>query len=242
MQKYKIINQELIFDKDFNESLTNFIFPENIKKIQFGYDYNKSIKNVTFPDELIELKFNYSFNKSLQNIKLPDKLELLELGEKFNYNLYTTYFPKTLRTLIMNIGFFPPNNIFIPSTITELSIIYSDFNCNTYEFPLSIKKLLIRENYYRNMFEENIPYMNNLPVSLEDFTCPIWIKLKNIPNTIKRINFETIYECNKNISHELLNRNLVELKKLTCSVFIDNEIIDITKLNIQNVNNIPLEL
>lgn len=92
---------KITFDNNFNESLTNIVFPSTIKSIIFGNKFNQII-DFKLPEELEELSFGKNYNQKLENHHIPNNIISLEIlnsymNIKLNYKLF-----KNLNYLILD--------------------------------------------------------------------------------------------------------------------------------------------
>jgi hypothetical protein len=107
---------KITFDNNFNESLTNIVFPSTVKSIIFGNKFNQII-DFKLPEELEELSFGKNYDQVLENHNIPSSIISLKIlnssmNIKLNYKLF-----KNLDYLILdnntnkNIINMIPNNL-----------------------------------------------------------------------------------------------------------------------------------
>ena len=73
---YEINDDWLVFCDQFNEPLSNVVFPVGIQKIIFGWDFNQDINNL-LPNSLTHLIFSFCFNQDVS--QLPKSLIYLKI-------------------------------------------------------------------------------------------------------------------------------------------------------------------
>ena len=64
-QYFNTYKKELVFPKNFNESIENVKWPDSLKTINFGNRFNQPIEDVKWPDSL---EIIYYFTKSIIKI------------------------------------------------------------------------------------------------------------------------------------------------------------------------------
>ena len=119
---YRIDDNYVVFDDDFNDVLTEDILNEISKypKIEFGWYFNQRIDNLY--QGLETLKLNGFFNRPINN--LPQGLNELLLGWNFNQPLD-----------------------FLPQGLKELTIINPNYSHDLLNLPQGLKKIKISQNY-----------------------------------------------------------------------------------------------
>ena len=124
-------NDWLVFDDDFNDQITNVVFPTGIQKIRFGWHFNQEIRNL--PNSLTHLIFGFYFNQEIRN--LPNSLTHLTFGHDFNQKMHN-----------------------LPNSLTHLTFGWC-FNQEMHNLPKSITYLIF--NYWSDhRFNHNLnPYL-----------------------------------------------------------------------------------
>jgi len=79
-----IVDGWLIYTENITFDSFKNLFRE-YNKISFGDNFNRSIDDIIFPDNIEFLYFGASFNQRVDN--LPTKLRILSLGCSFNHEL-----------------------------------------------------------------------------------------------------------------------------------------------------------
>src|SRR6185503_19745901 len=91
--------KELMFDWQFNQTLTEGAIPDQITKITFGINFNKNVLPNTLPKQLTSLSFGHYFKSRLHEGSLPENLTSLFLGHYFNYPFRENVLPTNLTHL-----------------------------------------------------------------------------------------------------------------------------------------------
>ena len=130
---YEIIDGWMVFDKWFNEPLTDVDFPSGIQKIRFGDYFNQNVSQL--PNSLTHLTFGYYFNQDISN--LPNSLTHLTFGDYFNQDV--SNLPNSLTHLTFGWNFNQDVSN-LPNSLTYLKFGYC-FNQNISKLPKSITYL-----------------------------------------------------------------------------------------------------
>jgi hypothetical protein len=163
----------LTFGDYFNQQIC---LNNTITHLKFGKFFNQPIE---LNDELTHLKFGKSFN---QPIKLNDKLIYLEFGENFNQ-------PIKLNNELIHLEFGENFNQPINIYETKLKSLVLKNKINEFiNLPNTLEYLYLDStNEYVKYLIDNL---NNNLIEIE-FGTKFNIELNNLPNSIKKLNFES---------------------------------------------------
>ena len=125
---YEIIDGWMVFNNEFNDSLSNVVFPVGIQKIEFGWHFNQDVSNL--PNSLTHLTFGYDFNQDVSN--LPNSLTHLYFSNNFNQDI--SKLPNSL-THLRFWWAFNQDVSQLPKSITYLN--FSDWCNNKFNQPLN---------------------------------------------------------------------------------------------------------
>lgn len=182
---------EIKFADNFNNYITNLVFPDSLRYIIFGKYYNKPVLNL--PNKLIYLKFGNYFDQPVNNIKLPDSLEYLIFGKYFNQKLDKLNLSQNLLFLKFGTWFNKPvNNLKIPNKLNHIifgesfnkeidSLINS--NIKKLEFPGYLDDM----GYPKRQFDSKLPkYLIYLKIGshLDDYYRHLNLDPESIKNLI----------------------------------------------------------
>lgn len=131
-------NNLIIFIRDFNEPLNNYIeIINNHDTIFFGRLFNKDISILPPNITCIIFSSDSEFNQEIKDF--PFNLKKIFFGNKFNKNLE-----------------------YLPNSLEELEFYsFSEFNNDLSNLPTSIKKITLGKNYSKelNNLPSNIEYL-----------------------------------------------------------------------------------
>jgi hypothetical protein len=143
----------LYLSEGFNQEITKL--PKKLEILAFGSNYDISLNNTIFPENLKEIHFGTFFNQNID--KLPDTIQHITLGSRFNKVI--SKFPKSLNSLTIENNYISLDNLPItlkkfttgygcskslnnlPDSIEEINIL--NYSCNITKFPKELKKLTI---------------------------------------------------------------------------------------------------
>lgn len=177
---------------EYNITLDNFKFSDEILYVNFGDNYNLPIDNTVFPKFLLSISFGKNFNQSLNNVKFPNTLQSIIFHNNNVQTINNTYFPPSL----MYISFYGIN---VDILTLPLSINTVYFGNGIYNIDLVIKmpKLLrkiIFDTDYTNIIEHI-----DFPDSLEIIKIyKLYTPLINLPPSLKELHIYH-YDNNKYI-------------------------------------------
>jgi hypothetical protein len=108
----------ITFNKAFNKSIKNVIFPDSINMIIFGEYFSRDLSRVQWPQQLHTIIFNKKFMYSLCNVNWPISLmSFIEYAEYEHFN--TVKWPPNLH--VLSAGFmFNPHNVNLPESLHKL--------------------------------------------------------------------------------------------------------------------------
>lgn len=131
---YKLTNNRLKFDDNFNGSLSNFVFPSGLTHLHLGRFFNQDISNIKLPSSLTHLTFSKHYKGDCDQVTKLHNLVYLKFGiyqhirEDIYFNL-----PPTLKTIVFS-DYFNEKIIWLPPSITTLDLP-SHYNYKKYPLP-----------------------------------------------------------------------------------------------------------
>ena len=166
---YKIEDDKIIFDHNFNSDITTEILEDikKVKKITFGANFNKTINNI--PSNIVKITF-INFNQKIDN--LPSSITNLTFVKEFNqpldflpcsikklkflydFNQPLDYLPEGLEYLMLPIGYQHSIDK-LPDSIKYLHIVDLYEQKEIKKLPKSLETLII--SYY---YDFNLPLPN----------------------------------------------------------------------------------
>ena len=151
---YQIRNGWIVFNNEFNGSLSNVVFPMGIQKVKFNWYFNQDMRNL--PNNLTHLIFGGDFNQDVSN--LPNSLTHLTFGYHFNQEMHNL--PNSLTYLTFGYHFNQDVSN-LPNSLTHLTFSHY-FNQDVSQLPKSITYLKFYDwNYFK--FNHNLnPYLYHL--------------------------------------------------------------------------------
>lgn len=166
---------EHVMPDNFNESLENYVFPDNITSLVFGRFFNQTIKKL--PATLKILVFGDSFNKPVVPNTLPDSLICLIFGHKFNNELGLNTLPPNLKYL----KFGEKYNKEIKPNVLPDSLVVLEFDENSCfnkkikknTLPISLNGLILGGDYSHKIKENRLPPNIEYLVLSTKFDCAI---------------------------------------------------------------------
>lgn len=176
MDDITISNHTIIFDNDFNESITiemiKFMkIPKN-NILKFGKKFNKKIEG-NLIEGIKKIFFGDDFNQSIDN--LPTTLKILILGNNFNQSVDNL--PKKLNSLIiLNLNFNQSVDN-LPSNLIHLLLIPSE--------EYIPEQIITDDNNYNN-YDNYLSYLNFNKTCLYD-NCIINLSINNLPIGLKSL-------------------------------------------------------
>lgn len=185
-------NNNNIMYHTFEQSLVNVKFSNTIKLIHFGKHHDRPLDDVKFPDSLETTIFSYRFNQNIDKIKFPENLKTIKFGYYFNFYIDKAPWPKNLETIIFGRMFHKSlRKAKFPNTIKTISFDSEYKYVNKITFPDSLEKLTFNSGYGDT--------------------------LDNLPNTLKELEIDEIYDDIKNLPHsiekvKIINYNLETIK------------------------------
>ena len=148
---YQIKDGWLVFDKLFNEPLTNVVFPVGIQKIRLSYYFNQYVNNL-LPNSLTHLTFGWHFDQDVS--KLPNSITHLTFGHHFDQDV--SKLPNSLIYLTFDHCFNQETHN-LPNSITHLEFGWN-FKQDVHNLPNSLTHLT-----FGFAFNQDV---SNLPNSL----------------------------------------------------------------------------
>lgn len=165
----------LDFGEDFNQSIDNVIFPPALVSIRVGFNFNQSLSNVKFPDSLLDLSLQGVFNQKINDLSILNTLETIEFGHRYEYSLEDIKFTNLIMITIgnnnvLNTLKFPPLLDTIKFSI-GMSIPLSDI-----KLPDTIKRIIYASDTTSEFDLQNV----KLPPSLIKLVLPSFLVVLNI--------------------------------------------------------------
>jgi hypothetical protein len=156
---YTIKDNILTFDEEFNQSIDNIIFPDDIVSIIFNWKFNQPIDNVKFPDTVQIITFGGGFNQPIDRIKFPESLISIDFGYYFNQSLDKVKFPGSLKKIKFGTMYSQPiDKVIFPESLETIILGPSPFdsikNANIIKF---IKNISYNSGTFGNC-QHNINY------------------------------------------------------------------------------------
>jgi hypothetical protein len=171
--------KEIIFNRNFNETITTNIFSSSLSKITFGTFFNQSITKGVLPSGLLSLEFGNYFNQPIEDA-FPNSLTELSFGYYFNQKFDGTLL-NNLTKLMFGDCFNQPIKDALPNSLTELSLgLFFDQELDG-ALPKNLK--LLGLNCYAKYWDQFKGKTLVVPTSLAEIY--YWNRTKNYKIPIK---------------------------------------------------------
>ncbi len=202
-------NQEII-STDFNMSLKNYVFPNNLQKLQLYLSANKKIKELVFPDSLKSIYLHLAKYSKVETIKFGKKLSTIE-NFVINPNikkieidprnkhftiLSNALYTKDLKKLIKFLSFDERSEYVVLEGVQEIcEDAFEGSMIKKIVLPKSLKKIGESAFGYCRLLEEVIVPDSVTEIGNYAFShCENLKKLK-LSNNIEKLMSETLEDC-----------------------------------------------
>lgn len=201
-------NQETIVT-DFNISLRDYVFPNNLKKIHLFFS-NRRIKELVFPDSLRSLYLSFTHNSKVETIKIGKnvskienfdiipsikKIEIDPRNHHFvvvNNALYT----KDLKKLIKFLSLDEINEYVVQDGVQEIrEYAFEGSKIKKIVLPDTLKKIDYSAFYYCQLLEEVVVPDSVTEIGDDAFSHCSNLKKLKLSNNIEKLESDTLTDC-----------------------------------------------